>query len=142
MPPQTGMFPVPYPSSNKDTMNITYQHHNAVAGPSSRTHSMCLASLSFLLFFLGFFSKKLTLVEDIPMEDVKKETKKRKEISGKLGKEMNDRRDECVFPRVCLPLPCGQADIMSQWPTLQRNSLGSAAHGDAAIDAARDAAVV
>ncbi|KAJ7902385.1 hypothetical protein B0H13DRAFT_2026650 [Mycena leptocephala] len=39
MPPQTGMFPVPYPSSNKDTMNITYQHHNAVAGPSSRTHT-------------------------------------------------------------------------------------------------------
>ncbi|KAJ7930128.1 hypothetical protein B0H13DRAFT_1963424 [Mycena leptocephala] len=69
MPPQTGMFPVPYPSSNKDTMNITYQHHNAVAGPSSRTHN-------------------------IPMEDVKKETKKRKEISGKLGKEMNDRRDD------------------------------------------------
>jgi hypothetical protein len=30
------------------------------------------------------------------MEDVKKEPKKRKEISGKLGKEMNDRRDECV----------------------------------------------
>ncbi|KAJ7734013.1 hypothetical protein DFH07DRAFT_944773 [Mycena maculata] len=68
MPPQTGMFPVPYPTS-KDAMNITYQHHNAVAGPSSRTHT-------------------------IPMEDVKKETKKRKELSGKLGKEMNDRRDD------------------------------------------------
>ncbi|KAJ7749235.1 hypothetical protein B0H14DRAFT_3897058 [Mycena olivaceomarginata] len=68
MPPQPGMFPTPYPASSKD-MNIAYQHHNAVAGPSSRTHS-------------------------IPMEDVKKEPKKRKEISGKLGKEMNDRRDD------------------------------------------------
>ncbi|KAF7355653.1 hypothetical protein MSAN_01483100 [Mycena sanguinolenta] len=70
MPPQTGMFPVPYPA--KDTMNnIAYQHHNAVAGPSSRTHSM-------------------------PMEDVKKESssKKRKDLSGKLGKEMHDRRDD------------------------------------------------
>jgi hypothetical protein len=30
------------------------------------------------------------------MDDGRKE-KKRKEIAGKLGKEMNDRRDECVF---------------------------------------------
>ncbi|KAF8213923.1 hypothetical protein K438DRAFT_1802531 [Mycena galopus ATCC 62051] len=71
MPPQTGMFPVPYPASSKDPMNIAYQHHNAVAGPSSRTHS-------------------------IPMDEVnvKKETKKRKDLSGKLGKEMSDRRDD------------------------------------------------
>ncbi|KAJ7498573.1 hypothetical protein FB451DRAFT_1384379 [Mycena latifolia] len=69
MPPQPGIFPVPYPSSSKDTMNITYQHHNAVAGPSSRTHN-------------------------IAVDDVKKDTKKRKELSGKLGKEMNDRRDD------------------------------------------------
>ncbi|KAJ7129316.1 hypothetical protein C8R44DRAFT_614512 [Mycena epipterygia] len=64
MPPQTGMFPVPYAASTKDAMNITYQHHNAVAGPSSRTHST-----------LPSF-------------------KKRKELSGKLGKEMSDRRDD------------------------------------------------
>ncbi|KAF7352464.1 hypothetical protein MVEN_01211300 [Mycena venus] len=69
MPPQTGMFSAPYPVSGKDTMGIAYQHHNAVAGPSSRAHN-------------------------IPMEDVKKETKTRKQISGKLGKEMNDRRDD------------------------------------------------
>ncbi|KAJ7693943.1 hypothetical protein B0H17DRAFT_1009776 [Mycena rosella] len=68
MPPQPGMFPVPYSNSSKDPMNITY-HHNAVAGPSSRTHNSS-------------------------MDDVKKETKKRKEISGKLGKEMSDRRDD------------------------------------------------
>ncbi|KAJ7126380.1 hypothetical protein C8R43DRAFT_1028768 [Mycena crocata] len=67
MPPQTGMFPVPYSGSSKDAMNITY--HNAVAGPSSRTHN-------------------------IVMDDVKKDTKKRKELSGKLGKEMSDRRDD------------------------------------------------
>ncbi|KAJ7228298.1 hypothetical protein GGX14DRAFT_412553 [Mycena pura] len=70
MPPQTGMFPVPYPPSTRDAMNITYQHHNAVAGPSSRTHN-------------------------ITMEDVKKDPKKRKDISNKLGREMNDhRRDD------------------------------------------------
>ncbi|KAK7054130.1 hypothetical protein R3P38DRAFT_2683820 [Favolaschia claudopus] len=62
MPPQPGMFP--YHPPPVDSM---YQHHNAIAGPSSRI---------------------------IPMEDVKKDTKKRKDISGKLGKEMNDRRDD------------------------------------------------
>ncbi|KAJ7167561.1 hypothetical protein C8R46DRAFT_1093408 [Mycena filopes] len=63
MPLQTGMFPAP------PQMSITYQHHNAVAGPSSRAHNM-------------------------GVDEGKKDTKKRKEISGKLGKEMNDRRDD------------------------------------------------
>ncbi|KAJ7284162.1 hypothetical protein C8J57DRAFT_1448005 [Mycena rebaudengoi] len=67
MPPQTGIFPVPYAS--KDAMTITYQHHNAVAGPSSRTHNMA-------------------------MDDGKKDSKRRKDLSGKLGKEMSDRRDD------------------------------------------------
>ncbi|KAJ7437816.1 hypothetical protein B0H11DRAFT_2255073 [Mycena galericulata] len=67
MPPHAGMFQLPYAPNTKDP--ISYQHHNAIAGPSSRTHT-------------------------IPMEEVKKEPKKRKELSGKLGKEMNDRRDD------------------------------------------------
>jgi len=47
-------------------MSIPYQHHthSAVAGPSSRPH-----------------------------DETRKE-KKRREIAGKLGKEMNDRRDD------------------------------------------------
>ncbi|KAJ6583788.1 hypothetical protein B0H10DRAFT_2096516 [Mycena sp. CBHHK59/15] len=69
MPPQTGMFPLPYPAATKDALNITYQHHNAVAGPSSRPHTMVV-------------------------DDPKKDSKKRKEISGKLGKEIHDRRDD------------------------------------------------
>ncbi|KAJ6466706.1 hypothetical protein C8R47DRAFT_1025100 [Mycena vitilis] len=68
MPPQSAMYTAPYPPSAKDPM-IPYQHHNAVAGPSSRTHNA-------------------------GMEDGKKETKKRKDLSGKLGKEMSDRRDD------------------------------------------------
>ncbi|KAJ7044710.1 hypothetical protein C8F04DRAFT_1027093 [Mycena alexandri] len=74
MPPQTGMFPIPpyAPGGSKDPMGIPHQHHNAVAGPSSRAHNMGGG-----------------------MDEVKKDnTKKRKEISGKLGKEMNDRRDD------------------------------------------------
>ncbi|KAJ7639212.1 hypothetical protein FB45DRAFT_904997 [Roridomyces roridus] len=71
MAPQTGIFSVPYSSSSTttDSMGITYQHHNPIAGPSSRTHP-------------------------IPIEELKKETKKRKDLSGKLGKEMHDRRDD------------------------------------------------
>lgn len=39
----------------------------------------------------------------VAMDDVKKDSKKRKELSGKLGKEMSDRRDECVlFPPILL----------------------------------------
>ncbi|KAJ7793572.1 hypothetical protein B0H14DRAFT_2925946 [Mycena olivaceomarginata] len=96
MPPQPGMFPTPYPASSKD-MNIAYQHHNAVAGPSSRTHS-------------------------IPMEDVKKEPKKRKEISGKLGKEMNDRRDDCG----CYPLSLERSALLVQLETEEKHALDCA----------------
>ncbi|KAJ7715137.1 hypothetical protein B0H16DRAFT_1435207 [Mycena metata] len=73
MPTQPGMFPIPpyAPGGSKDPMGISHQHHNAVAGPSSRAHNMG------------------------GMDEVKKDnTKKRKDISGKLGKEMNDRRDD------------------------------------------------
>ena len=50
-----------------------HQHGGAVAGPSSRVH----VSGS--------------------MDDTRKDNRKRKEVSGKLGKEMGDRRDELSF---------------------------------------------
>ncbi|KAH7924312.1 hypothetical protein BV22DRAFT_1091218 [Leucogyrophana mollusca] len=92
MPPQPGMFALPYASTHKaradvlqpDSMNmaisyqthsqsqasmqtqgIHYQHHPPAAGSSSRAHG-----------------------------DDGKRDKKRKDISGKLGKEMHERRDE------------------------------------------------
>ncbi|KAF8998490.1 hypothetical protein BDQ17DRAFT_1391667 [Cyathus striatus] len=82
MPPQQGIFPVPYGPPHTTTahgkaragtyaadvsdMGMSYHphHHPSVAGPSSRLH-----------------------------EDGKKE-KRRKDIAGKLGKEIVDRRDD------------------------------------------------
>lgn len=58
-----------------------HQHGGAVAGPSSRIHAVS------------------------SMEDIRKE-KKRKEISGKVGKEMGDRRDELSIVFDQSPLSC------------------------------------
>ncbi|TFK39476.1 hypothetical protein BDQ12DRAFT_681847 [Crucibulum laeve] len=76
MPPQPGVFAVPYGSAHgkartggygADVSDIyQHHHHSQVAGPSSRAHGH---------------------------DDGKKE-KRRKDIAGKLGKEMNDRRDD------------------------------------------------
>lgn len=74
MPPQPGVFSVPYGMGHKSRSNtynadgemgVAYAHHShaPVAGPSSRMH------------------------------EGKKE-KRRKDLSGKLGKEMNDRRED------------------------------------------------
>ncbi|KAJ6572599.1 hypothetical protein B0H10DRAFT_1007366 [Mycena sp. CBHHK59/15] len=112
MPPQTGMFPLPYPAATKDALNITYQHHNAVAGPSSRPHTMVV-------------------------DDPKKDFKKRKEISGKLGKEIHDRRDECVVFTAL-----GPHIDPAQRPPLQRDGQRAAAHGSPALHAPRDAPAV
>ncbi|TFY80054.1 hypothetical protein EWM64_g3961 [Hericium alpestre] len=89
MPPQPGMFALPYASTHKarasnnvdlHTSDIAMSYHHAsisasqhppssmIAGPSSRTHGANL-------------------------DEVKKE-KRRKEIAGRLGKEMSDRRDD------------------------------------------------
>ncbi|KAF8878876.1 hypothetical protein BD779DRAFT_1612984 [Infundibulicybe gibba] len=74
MPPQPGIFPLPYPHKSR---NANYNNDGsdmggvAIAGPSSRTHSFSI------------------------MDDGKRgDFKKRKEIAGKLGKEMSDRRDD------------------------------------------------
>ncbi|KAF6753146.1 hypothetical protein DFP72DRAFT_436982 [Ephemerocybe angulata] len=75
MPPQPGVFSVPYGMGHKSRSNtynadgemgVAYAHHShaPVAGPSSRMH-----------------------------EEGKKENR-RKDLSGELGKEMNDRRED------------------------------------------------
>ncbi|KAI0060659.1 hypothetical protein BV25DRAFT_917730 [Artomyces pyxidatus] len=88
MPPQPGMFALPYASTHKarattsvdmhnhvSDMNMGYHHPSShhssssmIAGPSSRPHG-------------------------VNVEDGKKD-RRRKEISGRLGKEMNERRDD------------------------------------------------
>ena len=85
MPPQPGIFALPYGTTHSQggalasTSSQAHLHHNfhqhggAVAGPSSRVH------------VTG------------SMDDTRKDNRKRKEVSGKLGKEMGDRRDELSF---------------------------------------------
>ncbi|KAF8626699.1 hypothetical protein AX15_004723 [Amanita polypyramis BW_CC] len=70
MPPQPGMFSLPYSSKPPDMeigIGIGYGHA-AIAGPSSRMYG-------------------------VQMDDAKKD-RRRKDISGKLGKEMSDRRED------------------------------------------------
>ncbi|KAF8548853.1 hypothetical protein OG21DRAFT_1515837 [Imleria badia] len=64
MPPQPGVFALPYASTHNARPDVVHVHHPPVPGPSSRSH-------------------------DDPKRD-----KKRKDLSGKVGKEMIDRRDE------------------------------------------------
>lgn len=97
MPPQPGMFPLSYPSSHKvrsndiPEMNITYQHHqpNSIAGPSSRIHGKSIGCL-----YEGIQRPKLSCIHSGGSMDDGKKERRRREIAGKLGKEMNDRRDE------------------------------------------------
>jgi hypothetical protein len=62
--------PLSHLHQNQHLHHNFHQHGGAVAGPSSRVH------------IVG------------SMDDTRKDNRKRKEISGKLGKEMGDRRDE------------------------------------------------
>jgi hypothetical protein len=86
MPPQPGIFALPYGTTTHSqggalasTSSQGHLHHNfhqhggAVAGPSSRAHVTA------------------------SMDDTRKDNRKRKDVSGKLGKEMGDRRDELSF---------------------------------------------
>ncbi|KAG9309443.1 hypothetical protein JVU11DRAFT_10412 [Chiua virens] len=66
MPPQPGVFALPYASTHNARPDVIHVHHPPVAGPSTRTHD----------------------------DPNLKRDKKRKDISGKVGKEMTDRRDE------------------------------------------------
>jgi hypothetical protein len=120
MPPQPGVFPLPYASTHKARANPTEIHNGAtdvntsylppphhtihhtssalLAGPSSRphgtSHSHNMRSASLIHHIAG-----------ANIDDGKKD-RRRKEIVGRLGKEMNDRRDECVSP---LPSPLSHA---------------------------------
>lgn len=84
MPPQPGIFALPYGTTHSQGSALAstsqghlhhnfHQHGGAVAGPSSRVH------------VTG------------SMDDTRKDSRKRKDVSGKLGKEMGDRRDELSF---------------------------------------------
>ncbi|KZT25120.1 hypothetical protein NEOLEDRAFT_1133866 [Neolentinus lepideus HHB14362 ss-1] len=75
MPPQPGMFPIHSnksrttdPYANMQESNTSY--HNAVAGPS-RSHGSS--------------------------DDLKKDNRKRKEMAGKLGREMTERKDDSRY---------------------------------------------
>ena len=96
MPPQPGVFSVPYGIAHKNRtttyvqdveMGVAYPHHShaAVAGPSTRVHGK---SRRAFLFHLQADQWLRMLVEE------GKKEKRRKDLSGKLGKEMNDRREE------------------------------------------------
>jgi hypothetical protein len=124
MPPQPGVFPLPYASTsthkaranpieihNGTTDIVTSYpppphhtiHHPSsstlLAGPSSRPHG------AFLLCPVSRINSFIRRVAGANADDGKKD-RRRKEIVGRLGKEMDDRRDECVsFP--LLPRPTG-----------------------------------
>ncbi|EPQ56722.1 hypothetical protein GLOTRDRAFT_128658 [Gloeophyllum trabeum ATCC 11539] len=75
MPPQPGMFPIHSNKSRQDSYGnmqepSTSYHHNAVAGPSSRAHASS--------------------------DEIKKD-RKRKELAGKLGREMTERKDDSRY---------------------------------------------
>ncbi|KAI0766665.1 hypothetical protein BD413DRAFT_480819 [Trametes elegans] len=86
MPPQPGVFAVSHTSTHKvragaagELTSVNMLHYEALAGPSSRPHG-------------------------VQGEEAKKD-KRRKEVIGKISKEMADRRDEYV--RLYLP-PIGR----------------------------------
>lgn len=88
---------MPYGVAHKSRSNIHatldidmagyLQHsHSPIAGPSSRIHGACCLLVVQRLVFQAFYTGG-------GIEEGKKE-KRRKDLSGKLGKEMNDRREE------------------------------------------------
>ncbi|KAG0698248.1 hypothetical protein DFH29DRAFT_942495 [Suillus ampliporus] len=86
MPPQPGMFALPYASTHKARtdviqpdnmpMSISYSNMQPPQGPNAHYHN-------------SHPTAGPSRVQDDP-----KREKKRKDISGKLGKEMTERRDE------------------------------------------------
>ena len=114
MPPQPGVFPLPYASTHKARANPTEIHNGTtdvssgylppshhtihhtpsalLAGPSSRLHGTFVSHSHDM--------RSASLIHHVAganIDDGKKD-RRRKEIVGRLGKEMNDRRDECVSP--------------------------------------------
>ena len=113
MPPQPGVFPLPYASTsthkaranpieihNGTTDIVTSYpppahhtiHHPSsalLAGPSSRPHG------TSLLCPVSCINSVIRCFTGANADEGKKD-RRRKEIVGRLGKEMDDRRDECV----------------------------------------------
>ena len=88
MPPQPGIFAVPYNANHKSSNQYQTDayHHNG--HHSQRAHG---------LFSIAMYARTAThrLYTLFVESDAKKE-KKRKEIANRLGKEMIEKRDECV----------------------------------------------
>jgi len=84
MPPQPGVFALPYASTHNVRPDVVHIHHPPVAGPSSRTHGARPPCRS------------IRPSHSHPPADDPKRDKKRKDLSGKVGKELTDRRDESV----------------------------------------------
>ncbi|KIK81525.1 hypothetical protein PAXRUDRAFT_832783 [Paxillus rubicundulus Ve08.2h10] len=95
MPPQPGMFALPYASTHKArpdviqpdnmSMTISYQHQ-----PHIQAQAQLQGSNPHIHHaHNGLVAGPSTRIHDDPKRD-----KKRKDISGKVGKEMSDRRDE------------------------------------------------
>ncbi|KAL4066167.1 hypothetical protein V8B97DRAFT_1934448 [Scleroderma yunnanense] len=96
MPPQPGMFALPYASTHKaradviqpdnTSMTISYQHQQHPQPhiqPASNPH------IHHVHHHTSVTGPSTSRAHDDP-----KREKKRKDISGKVGKEMNDRRDD------------------------------------------------
>ncbi|TFK52009.1 hypothetical protein OE88DRAFT_1679643 [Heliocybe sulcata] len=98
MPPQPGMFPVHSnksratdPYGNMQEPGTSYQHHNAVAGPS-RSHGSCSS------------------------DDLKKDNRKRKDMAGKLGREMTERKDDSRYFQEAISAQHGMSIQLSTRP--------------------------
>ena len=96
MPPQPGVFALPYSSAGKSRGQngiieaVEYHPSNLNAGPS-RTHGA--VSLAQSVVCEGSNWPTCALYSGLtPVDDPQK--RKRKEFASKLGKEMSDRREE------------------------------------------------
>src|SRR6266852_1903601 len=162
MPPQPGVFPLPYASTSthKSRANHTEIHngttdivtsyppppHHSIhhpssssllAGPSSRPHG------TFLLHLRHVFIHSFVASPGANTDDGKKD-RRRKEIVGRLGKEMNDRRDECVS-FLCFLLVhqhLNKVGLHPQWAPIRRIDLCTSQRGHATRRTSRNASVI
>ena len=94
MPPQPGVFAVSHTSTHKvragaaaELTSTNTLHYEALAGPSSRPHGELIAVQRYPVPTVQ------STTAGIQSEEAKKD-KRRKEVIGKITKEMAERRDE------------------------------------------------
>jgi hypothetical protein len=106
MPPQPGMFALPYASTHKARtdiiqpdnmpMSISYSNMQPPQGPNPHYHNTHPTAGPSRVQGTSLFLANLNVRTHLANKDDPKREKKRKDISGKVGKEMLDRRDEYV----------------------------------------------